>query len=206
VNFIFDTSLVLYLPLHELDGASIRSRDARGHVGTVTGARWGYQGRYFDGDDDIEVPHASSIDITSQITIETWIKPDDVTTVGSRHVLRKHGAYVLQQSRDDIYVYVVIGGAYKGGEATAVLTAGEWHHVAGTYDGENILTYINGELKRTVVQSGAIDSVAVPLYIGSQTGTTAYFLGSQGEVRIYNRALTITEVQQNYLATKWRYQ
>ena len=44
-RFKLDPSLVLYLPLYELDGSSFRSRDAYGHLATVTGALWTPQGR-----------------------------------------------------------------------------------------------------------------------------------------------------------------
>ena len=53
MDFIFDPSLVLYLPLYQPDGASFASRDAYGHLCTVTGALWTPQGRTFDGADDI---------------------------------------------------------------------------------------------------------------------------------------------------------
>ena len=52
MNFIFDPSLVLYLPLHQRDGSSFMSKDAYGHVCTVTGAVWTPEGRLFDGVDD----------------------------------------------------------------------------------------------------------------------------------------------------------
>jgi len=52
MNFVFDPSLELYLPLYELDGSSFMSKDACGHICLVTGALWGSQGRTFDGGDD----------------------------------------------------------------------------------------------------------------------------------------------------------
>ena len=52
MNFIFDPSLVLYLPLYQLDGASFVSKDAHGHLCSVTGALWRPNGRWFDGTDD----------------------------------------------------------------------------------------------------------------------------------------------------------
>ena len=53
MDFIFDPSLVLYLPLGQLDGTSFVSQDAYGHLCTVTGTVWGSRGRYFDGADDL---------------------------------------------------------------------------------------------------------------------------------------------------------
>ena len=71
MNFIYDPSLVLYLPFYQLDGASFMSKDKHGYPCTVTGALWRPDGHYFDGTDDkIVVPDAASLDITTGITIE----------------------------------------------------------------------------------------------------------------------------------------
>ena len=51
-DFIYDPSLVLYIPLHQLDGSLFMSQDAYGHLCTVTGAAWTLQGYDFDGTDD----------------------------------------------------------------------------------------------------------------------------------------------------------
>ena len=51
-RFLLDPSLVLYLPLYQLDGASFMSRDAYGHLGVNYGSTWTPQGRSFDGVDD----------------------------------------------------------------------------------------------------------------------------------------------------------
>jgi len=50
-DFIFDPSLVLYLPLYQLDGWAFMSRDAYGHLCSVTGAKWTPQGRDLDEQD-----------------------------------------------------------------------------------------------------------------------------------------------------------
>ena len=72
MDFIFDPSMVLYLPLYELDGASFMSKDAYGHLCTVTGALWTSQGRDFDGiDDSITLPTA--FDSLTDLTLEAWL-------------------------------------------------------------------------------------------------------------------------------------
>ena len=68
-----DPSLRLYLPLYELDGQSFRSRDAYGHLCTVTGAKRGFNWWEFDGVDDvITIPH-SSAHLFSNVTVIAWV-------------------------------------------------------------------------------------------------------------------------------------
>ena len=61
MDFIFDPSLVLYLPFYELEGASFASRDAYGHLCIATGTSRRRGARYFDGNDD-------RLDFPSKIT------------------------------------------------------------------------------------------------------------------------------------------
>ena len=62
-SFILDPALRLYLPLWKLDGNSFQSKDAYGHLATVTGATKVLQGFSFDGvDDKITIPHAATLD------------------------------------------------------------------------------------------------------------------------------------------------
>jgi len=72
MDFIRDTNLILFLPLYELDGATIRDKSAYGRSCPVTGAAFGSQGRLFDGSDD-------QIDcgVIGQPldTVEMWLNP-----------------------------------------------------------------------------------------------------------------------------------
>src|SRR6185503_4871796 len=69
-------------------------------------------------------------------------------------------------------------------------------HVAATYDGTDIRLYING------VQEGSKPGIAIVanntnLGIGAEPATTVinFFQGALDDVRIYNRALTLAEIQ-----------
>ena len=75
MDFIFDPSLALYLPLYELDGASFMSKDAYGHSCTAIGALWRPNGRWLDGINDyINCGADTSFDISGTMTLEVWMK------------------------------------------------------------------------------------------------------------------------------------
>ena len=67
--------------------------------------------------------------------------------------------------------------------------------MAVTYDGTTLRLYVNGVLANSAAITGTLASSNYPLTIGGDTLYAQYFKGSVDEVRIYNRALSQTEVQ-----------
>ncbi|MEO2004931.1 MAG: LamG domain-containing protein, partial [Candidatus Poribacteria bacterium] len=72
---------------------------------------------------------------------------------------------------------------------------GEWHHVAGTFDGEEITVYIDGKEERRGPCAGEVAAVDAPLYIGTRGGSGRPTDGAYDEIRIYNRALDDEEIE-----------
>ena len=80
---------------------------------------------------------------------------------------------------------------------------GQIYHVVGTYDGSNIRLYVNGVLKQTQALAGTIWTVATSnaFAIGRLGALSSdYFDGRVDEVAVYNRALTLSEIQNHYTA------
>ncbi len=209
MNFILDPSLVLYLPLYELDGASSKSKDAHGHLSTVTGALWRPNGRYFDGTDDyIQIPNHPSFNVT-EITIEQWVYFDVITQTAHSGFVTKDEAWRAAMDGDgrsfrcDVWT---AGGAQTFETLTDFAALRNYHCVA-TYRNGDARLYINGvEDFSTNVITGNMVSSGNTMYIGSdRLAANRYFDGVIGEIRIYSRVLTPLEIQHNYLATKWRY-
>jgi hypothetical protein len=70
-----------------------------------------------------------------------------------------------------------------------------WYHVAATYDGTAMRLYLNGVEVGMVDKSGALDvNSAVPVNIGRNPDGSNHMHGSLDDVRIYNRALTASEI------------
>jgi hypothetical protein len=81
-------------------------------------------------------------------------------------------------------------------------TDGAWHHVMCTYDGSNIVVYTDGVADKAVPFSGNVSNRPDLVCIGSEyNGNTCannYWHGSLDDIRIYNRALSATEVGELY--------
>jgi ABC-type phosphate transport system substrate-binding protein len=70
-----------------------------------------------------------------------------------------------------------------------------WTHLAATYDGTSLRLFVNGvEVDNTLLGS-AITTSAGALRIGGNAINGQYFRGLIDDVRIYNRALSATEIQ-----------
>ena len=81
--------------------------------------------------------------------------------------------------------------------------ATQWFNIVAKFDGTTRSIWVNGVQKATDTPSGHNVTTSV-LGVGV-TNNTEYLQGNIGQVLIYNRALTSTEIQQNYTAVRTRY-
>jgi len=83
----------------------------------------------------------------------------------------------------------------------------EWHHCVVTFDTGVFKVYVDGELVQTDSQrSGELLTTSNDVFgIGGSPQSSRYFGGDIAIARIYNKTLTIGEVQQNYIAHKSRF-
>ena len=215
MDFIFDPSLVLYLPLYRLDGASFMSKEAHEHLCTATGALWTPRGRSFDGVDDyINCGNNESLyaDGSHGFTIEMWINPTDAGEDDFGYLFDKFsdtvGFRTYMSGGPNITFLIYINGVMKFATSTGdKVSYGAWHHIVCVYDGSNVLAYVDTEKFVGDAVTGLIDDHSgKTLYIGQRSDGNYNFHGLIGEARIYNRALTPLEIQRNYLSTKGRYQ
>ena len=208
MNFIFEPSLVLYLPLYRLDGASFASRDAYGHLCTVSGALWRPYGHYFDGvDDKIDCGTPATLNFgAGSYTVGAWfyytLAANDKPLFNSTDSSNRRRINL----RSSAFSRHAIGGSIQ--ERTFTRPDAEvWHLLVGVYslEASKLLVYIDGcyEDETTGVTGTLADTTVNE--VGVWTALGFKFGGLIGEVWIYSRVLTPLEIQHNYLATKWRY-
>jgi hypothetical protein len=89
---------------------------------------------------------------------------------------------------------------------SASLNPNVWYHVSLTWNqsASNVTGHLNNILKFNS-SCTTFPSTIPSLYIGVGCETSRYFKGNISNVLIYNKALTPSEVQQNYNATKTRF-
>ncbi|MHC4521131.1 MAG: LamG-like jellyroll fold domain-containing protein, partial [Planctomycetota bacterium] len=141
--------------------------------------------------------HDAFGDLT-HVTISAWVQPTELS--GYREIFRKEdGARRLLFSFQNGGRILSLGlrtegTGYRELDAPldpAMVTDHQWHHVAGTYDGQRMRVYLDGlpigSQKRAgrIVSGGAADA-----FVGSLGGTGEYFQGAIDELQIFNVALT----------------
>ena len=88
-----------------------------------------------------------------------------------------------------------------GGSTTELATGpsslfgGSWYHVVASYDGALMRIHLNGSLMASTAKAGAIGyHPQSPASIGAASSGTQPFSGWMDDVRIYDRALSDTEI------------
>jgi glucose/arabinose dehydrogenase/chitodextrinase len=175
-----------------------------GNDGSIIGAAWtasGHTGNalIFDGiDDQVVVPDASSLDLTTGMTLEAWVYPTSALSGGRALVQKQVDAYFLNGNTSSDRPGV--GGTFAGTcctvlSGTSALPVNQWTHVAGTYDGATLRLYVNGTSVASQAITGSLEVNALPLRIGGNTHGNEFFPGRIDDVRIYDRALSASEIQ-----------
>lgn len=160
----------------------------------------------FDGSNDyVSVPDDASLDMTSALTIESWIyahavNPNDVIIIKNVGNSSLSGfLYGVDGAPGNIkYNFGVGQGAGQSATVKSVnsVVLNEWHHITGVYDGTNIMLYVDGELIATKGVAGLAANNA-SLIFGSFLANGDYFDGLVDEIRIWNVARTQAQIKDN---------
>jgi Concanavalin A-like lectin/glucanases superfamily/Domain of unknown function (DUF1929) len=198
------TGLVGAWGFNEATGTAAADASGNGNAGTITGATWTTQGRHgnalsFNGTNSIvRVASSASLNLGSAMTLSAWVRPTATQSGWRTIVQRQVDAYLLHASNDT-------GPLRPAGGATladtvqwlsgpTAITVNAWTHLAVTYDGATIRLFVNGTQAATRTATGAIQTTTTPLWIGGNQPYGEHFQGLIDEVRVYNRALTQTDI------------
>lgn len=147
----------------------------------------------FNGGGNVDLP---DLPTDNSVTIAAWLRSESTPT---EYVFDGGGhSYVLYLvgSSDDLQPtwWVSTEGGFTLARDPSI-PAGEWVHVAGTFDGTTLQLYIDGELSATSqVGSTALVSEG-PCRIGGSLGGGFGFQGDIDDLYVYERALSQSEIQ-----------
>lgn len=159
----------------------------------------------FNGANYVEVADSDSFDITDAITVTAWAYRAGPQTSWRVLVTREKGTgseehFFLGFSGNDARWFVhTQENAYSDTGIGPTIPAGEWTHMAGTYEGSDVVLYINGKEEFTVPHSGILVDDVNPVIIGAGTNNSGtsfveYFTGNIDEVAIFNVALSADDI------------
>jgi PKD repeat protein len=197
--------LVAAYGFDEQTGGSVTDASGNGNNGAISGATWATSGRFgsalsFNGVNSwVTVQDSGSLDLSTGMSLEAWVYPTAAMS-GWRDIIMKEQPYNT--------VYYLCANSDNGQPVTGVFGTSEqilyggttlppyaWTHLAATYDGTTQRLYVNGVQVGSRPYTGIIRASASPLRIGGDGIWGEFFQGLIDEVRIYNRALSVSEIQ-----------
>lgn len=141
-----------------------------------------------------------------KMTVNFWMY---CTTWGNPVSCTEGGGWNFENGSTGIRFPVYISGVGYKYQDTTVTTSSllnAWHMLTGVFDGSNVLTYIDGELK-TSISTGSTNGIGYAnnyLFIGAEASgnstspANSPYTGSLSDFRIYATALTAEQIKELY--------
>jgi len=203
------SDLVAHWRLDDGSG-NIASDTVGGNDGTLEGdptwaAGWIAGALELDGDDYVDCGNNDAYNVTEQVTLTAWIKPDaEFNYPDWSGIIMRGGPNI------DTFAFYYNGPNQQLGFKTtgttpawmAIAAPGlfddQWHHVAAVYDGTRKPVYLDGEEIGSMDSTGMIETSDGRLLLGAgrdMSPPTHYLVGLIDDARIYDEALAQEEVQ-----------
>lgn len=163
---------------------------------------------WFNGQDaHVSAPDSPSIN-PQFLTVSGWFWPQSAAASNSA------AALVFKSENDSIWVHndgwvLSLGPdlrpafAIKNSASPAItivaqasISLSNWVHIAATYDGSNIVLYVNGAQQGYGTLPGGYTPAHQPLTIAAPNGAPGnYYNGKADDIRLYSRPLSSVEIQ-----------
>ncbi len=209
-----DSDLVAYWPMDESEGPIIKELvDAKDGVPNVNVAYHPYDGKIagalqFDGvSTRVESPSINVIG--TEMTISFWMNASDFNNVEGRMLSKASG---INSTEHEWMVSQISGSGLRfrlktsdGGTSTLATGNGqiplnEWIFITARYNGTSMQLFKNAVLIASAGKTGDISQAIIPVALGNQPTSAGDrpFSGFLDEVKIYDRALSDTEILDLY--------
>ena len=180
---------------HQNDGVNHGAEYVRGPAGTGNVLRFENPQAFVDCGND------PSLDLTEQLTIELWYFAENERLSGGEPGLvgKSMGSFMLASA--GCWFYVKTGDVRY--DCSTSPPPKEWHHLAATYDGKYLRTYLDGTQRNVVETAGGAINSAGNLYLRYPSiyggASVPPVICMMDELRVYQRALGGAEVMKHYL-------
>ncbi len=204
-----EDSLILYTSFDTIDGKNTIDHSKYENHGEMKGDPKHVDGKFgkaleFNGTTDwIEIPHDDILTVSKDVTVMAWIHTERHTGPGGERwqgIVAKGNnprSYSFYTESPSECLHFSVGGS--GSVCNGKVALNEWQHVTAQVDGNTHRYWINGEMAGEFggknAPPGKADTSVV--FIGTTgEGAGRRFIGLIDEVRVWNRALTEDEVNE----------
>lgn len=160
-----------------------------------------------DGSNDyINIPSSTGINdqfVNNRITLETWVNLKSLPSGNAAPALITEGYNGAGGNNIKFAINLYQNGLYAGhhngtwtnAKYSEPLPLNRWVHIAATYDQNLIKLYVDGVVVATQNSTAALPTGSEDWFIGKRWDFLETINGSMDEVRIYNEALTDSQIQ-----------
>lgn len=163
----------------------------------------------FDGNASTDlsyVPNSTSLNFTSGLTISSWFRFASLPPQ-ENPIVRKEIQWAIELLNTNTIRCLIwtdgVNGWTAANDVSYSFLTNTWYNMTMTYNGSNMLIYVNNSLVKTATVTGNIVARNTQVNIGYYGNQVLN--GNISQISIYNRALNSTELSQNYNITKQRY-
>jgi hypothetical protein len=210
-------SLVAYWRFDEANGTTAYDLSGNGNDGVIVGGavyssdvpppgpfpghEWSLQ---LDGvDDGVIIPDSPTLQPTSGITIEAWIKPAPGAWVvlGKQYSNGNANSFQIELRSGGPLNFILSDTSQNQHMCTGpTLPSNVWQHIAASWDGATMRLYVDAQEVASVAYAGDVGYDAHPMLIGGDDDGTGslgccLFSGLMDEVQIWDEAIIPTPVR-----------
>jgi hypothetical protein len=198
----------------DITGGKALDASGHGHDGTVdapAASTPGLVGQafHFTGyPSGVAIPDAPELTPSTGLTIELWLRwpassaPTPVRFFGKQQDNSLDSSYYLSVAENGTLSGVLFADAQLSSTQNgARVPVGRWTHLALTWDGNMLRSYLDGEVQDSGTFASPIHKILAPVRIARGDTIPSYaFIGDLDEVTLYARALSAAEIRAIYQA------
>lgn len=198
---------VAYWKFNEGYGTVVYNSSTAGSNGSFSGApTWKSEDQCisgkclnFDGSDDYVSGSISGSSSYTSTSISAWVKTTDS---GANKMILGSGEWGFYINRFDSGKFFAFFDGSSGNndssqDSTTTINDGAWHHLSASNDGITTKIYVDGKQENSFAETYAANA-SNGFGIGANEGGSMFLAGQIDDVRIYNYALSSTQVKTLY--------
>ena len=182
----------------------------KGNDVTLVGATFSSdKGGYFvfDGTNDRADTSSDMFDPNADFTFSAWVNADVLTSTNIYTIISDYnntGSFKLRYKNGSGMQIVDSDVTIVGTFSDSTISTSTWYNVTVTRSSNTYTLYLNGNSISTITSSNAYDHGAQTIG-ATHSGASQYWDGKISAIISYSKALTASEVQNNFNATRTRF-
>ncbi|MFA5099042.1 MAG: LamG domain-containing protein [Candidatus Paceibacterota bacterium] len=159
----------------------------------------------FNGSNRADIDKTSTLSFTNSFSVSAWVKPTDCVHGSSGHntvIAQEEGLILAFNNNCEVANYVNVNNIWVGPDGISQkVPVGEWSYLAMVWNGSNLYSYFNGKFisGSGTSAAGSWTNSVYDYYVGARPlCCDQTFNGLIDDIRIYNRVLSASEINQLY--------